>query len=262
MAMQLYFQTHGQGEPLLILHGLFGSLENWHSVSLALAHHFHVFAVDQRNHGRSPHSPEMSYSLMAGDLRELLAAQGLTRAHVLGHSMGGKTAMQFALLHPAQVNKLIVVDIAPHAYPPLHEKVFKALLPLDLGEYQTRKQIEETLAPALPELALRQFLLKNLARDSAGAFYWRNGLREIRANYERLGAALGGEHPCERPTLFLRGEQSDYLQPEDLPAIHHLFPQAQLQTIPEAGHLPHTENRAAFLEAVLGFLQGEFFQSF
>ncbi|HWH71651.1 MAG TPA: alpha/beta fold hydrolase, partial [Candidatus Sulfotelmatobacter sp.] len=143
--MQLHSQSLGHGQPLIVLHGLFGSLQNWHTVSRALAEQFRVIAVDQRNHGHSPHSDEMSYRLMAQDLEEFMRAHNLARAHVMGHSMGGKTAMQFALLYPERVEKLIVVDIAPREYVPRHQKMLEGMLSLDLTTFQTRKQMEEAL---------------------------------------------------------------------------------------------------------------------
>lgn len=252
--MQLNYKVHGTGEPVVILHGLFGSLDNWHSISLKLAQQFQVFTLDQRNHGASPHSPEMTYPLMAADLEEFLDLRKISCAGVLGHSMGGKTAMQFALLYPRRVSRLIVVDIAPRAYPPRHDQVLCALLSLKLETFQTRKEIEEALAPAIPDLALRQFLLKNLARNPQQKFHWKLGLHEIAAAYPKLSEALAGGQPFQGPTLFLRGEQSDYLTESDLGNFRSLFPQAELRTIPGAGHLVHAEEPEAFLREVTGFL--------
>lgn len=253
--MQLNYREYGNGEPLLILHGLLGSSDNWHSTCQRLAEFFRVFALDQRNHGRSPHTEEMNYPAMAQDIKDFLAQQGLERGHVLGHSMGGKTAMQFALLFPEKVSQLIVVDISPGPYPPKHETLLAALLALALDRYQTRKQIEEALAPSIPDLALRQFLLKNLARNSVGAFHWKIGLRQILQNSQHLREALDAEHPFSRSALFIRGERSEYLVEADLPVIQRLFPQARLQTIAGSNHLVHTENPPAFLAAVLEFLR-------
>ena len=184
--MQLHFQERGQGEPVVILHGLFGSSDNWSSISPQLAPYFHVFAVDLRNHGRSGHDGQMSYPIMAQDLHEFLNLQKLEWSHVLGHSLGGKAAMQFALSFPRRVRKLIVLDVAPRSYPPYHDGILSALLALDLTAYTTRKQIEDALAPAIPDLSLRQFLLKNLARDSSGGLHWRMGLAELNHSYARL----------------------------------------------------------------------------
>lgn len=252
--MQLHFKSYGRGEPLLILHGLFGSLDNWQSVSVKLSTRFQVFAVDQRNHGSSPHSPEMDYPRMAADLDEFMQSHGLAHAHVMGHSMGGKTAMQFALLFPERVDKLVVVDMAPRAYLPRHEKILRALLSLDLPAFETRHQIEEALAPAIPDLGTRQFLLKNLTRSPGERFRWKLGLGEISRNYGRLSEPVTGAPPFERPTLFIRGEISDFLTEADLPLIRQLFPTAELRSIPAAGHLVHVENTEKFLETLTAFL--------
>jgi esterase len=254
--LKLHFQSYGRGEPLIVLHGLFGSLENWHSINQRLGEDFQVWALDQRNHGRSPHSAEMNYTVMAEDVKGFMEAQALERAGVMGHSMGGKTAMELALRHPAKVVKLVVVDIAPRTYAPRHEQIFAALLSLNLGSFQTRRQMEEALAPTIPNLATRQFLLKNVARDAGGAFRWKNGLREIHQNYDRLGEALQSTRPFEQPALFIRGGESDYLQEEDMGLIRRAFPRAQLATVPGAGHLVHTEKPDAFVRTVRSFLLG------
>jgi esterase len=253
--VQLYFQAHGQGEPLVILHGLFGSSDNWGSISPKLADYFHVFAVDLRNHGRSGHDPQMSFSLMAEDLGELLRGQQLDHANVLGHSLGGKVAMQFGCSFPQRVKRLIIVDIAPRPYPPNHRPILTALMGLDLGAYTTRKEIEDALAPDIPDLSLRRFLLKNLARDSDGRFQWRMGLAEINQNYDRLCEGLHAAAPYRGPALFIRGESSAYLTPGDLPELQRLFSRAELKAIPRSEHLVHVENPSAFLEVTLEFLR-------
>jgi pimeloyl-ACP methyl ester carboxylesterase len=252
--MQLHYHSYGQGAPLVILHGLFGSLDNWHSASRRLAPHFQVFALDQRNHGRSPHSFEMSYPAMAEDVREFLSAQGIQRAHILGHSMGGKTAMQFAANFPEQVDRLVIEDIAPRLYPPRHEQVLAGLRSLDLACHRTRLEMEETLAPWVPDRSMRQFLLKNVAHDPAGGFKWKIGLQELQAAYPSLGQPPQFGAPFTGPTLFVRGEDSDYLLAEDEDLIRQFFPTARLQTIPRAGHLPHVENPDVFVSTVVEFL--------
>jgi esterase len=253
--MQLHFHRHGQGKPLIILHGLFGSLENWHSISQKLAVDFNVFAVDQRNHGRSPHAPEMSYELMAQDLKELLGGQHLQTAHILGHSMGGKTAMLFALNYPELLDNLIVADMAPRTYPPAHRHILDALLALDLRAFKNRKGMELQLANSIPELGLRQFLLKNVKRDPAGAFYWQMNLQAIHANYERLNEPLPTRRTFDHPTLFIHGELSDYVRNEDFAQIQTLFPRAENCEIPAAGHWLHVDAPEAFLRTVRDFLR-------
>jgi esterase len=253
--MQLHFQSYGKGQPLIILHGLFGSLENWHSISQKLAEDFLVFAVDQRNHGRSPHALEMSYQLMAQDLEEFLATQQLGAVYLLGHSMGGKAAMRFTLNYPDQVEKLIVADIAPRAYPPHHSEILAALRSLDPPSFTSRKEMETRLANSIPDLATRQFLLKNVKRDSTGTFYWQMNLAAIDRNYARLNEALSGQPPFEKPTLFIRGERSDYIRDEDLASIRKLFPRAELHEIPGAGHWVHADAPETFLRKVREFLK-------
>jgi esterase len=252
--MQLNFRSFGRGEPLIILHGLFGSHGNWHSVSQSLADQYQSFALDLRNHGESPHNSRMDYPVMADDVMEFMDRQGLDRAHLLGHSLGGKVAMQFALEHPGRVKRLLVLDICPRVYPPHHQEILSALLELDLFVCRTRADVERALEPRIPDLALRRFLLKNLHRDSNGGLHWRFGLREIQANYHRLCEAVPVTTPFDHPTLFLKGEHSDYISETDLPDIRARFPQAQLVTIQGAGHLAHVENRAGFLEPVTSFL--------
>lgn len=254
--MQLAYQDYGhRGEPLIILHGLFGSRENWHSISVRLSEHFRVFALDQRNHGESSRHSTMDYRNMAEDVHEFMVARHLEPAHVLGHSMGGKTAMQLALLHPEAVQSLTSVDMAPRAYSPRHRKALEGLLALDLASFQTRKQMEDALEPWVPELAVRRFLLKNVQRDPGGSFQWGIGLQEILQNYSRLSEALESDRPYSGPALFVRGAQSDYLVEDDLECIRRLFPKAQLATVPEAGHLLHVENPKIFLALLLEFLR-------
>jgi pimeloyl-ACP methyl ester carboxylesterase len=252
--MQLHFKEYGQGRAIILLHGLFGSSDNWYSVALRLAKQFHVFAPDQRNHGESPHDGEMDYPVMAADVDKFLAARGLDSAMIIGHSMGGKTAMQLALHFPHRVQKLVVADMAPRAYAPAHDKIFAALLALDLPEFQTRGQIEEALAPQIPNPVLRRFLLKNLGRDSAGGYFWKINLGDIAENYWRLREPVAGGAPFPGSVLFIRGGKSKYILAEDEPLIHEWFPAAQIQTIAEAGHWIHAEQPEEFLRVVAGFL--------
>jgi pimeloyl-ACP methyl ester carboxylesterase len=252
--MRIHFQSYGHGTPLIILHGLFGSLENWHSVSQKLAANFQVFAVDQRNHGRSPHAAEMSYQLMAEDLKEFVASQQLGAVNLLGHSMGGKTAMLFALTYPALVRKLIIVDIAPRAYSDHHREILNALSSLDLTSLKSRAEMESQLSDSIPDLAVRRFLLKNVKRDEAGAFYWQMNLPAIEENYGRLSEGITSQRPFEKPTLFIRGERSNYIRDQDLPLIEKLFPRVEHRKIAGAGHWVHAEAPEAFLRTVREFL--------
>jgi pimeloyl-ACP methyl ester carboxylesterase len=252
--MQLHYKSYGSGQPLIILHGLLGSLDNWRTVSLDLAHDFRILTPDLRNHGHSPQSEEMNYSVMAQDVSELMNHENLKQAYVLGHSMGGKTAMELALKQPERVSKLTIVDMAPRPYAPRHAKILSAMLTLDLSTFQTRRQLQEALAPAIPDLAVRQFLLKNLESDSAGTLRWRIGLRQIFQNYDSLRQPIESQIPFNCPTLFIRGEHSDYLTESDIPSIQKLFPLARLETVPQAGHWVHADNPAVFVQKVREFL--------
>ena len=252
--MQLHFNESGQGRAVVLLHGLFGSADNWHPIAVRLADRFHVFAVDHRNHGQSPHSAEMDYPMMAADVDRFLAGHGLDSAMVIGHSMGGKTAMQLALHFPHRVDKLVVADMAPRAYAAAHDLIFAALLALDLAKFQTRTQIEGILAPDIPNLVLRRFLLKNLGRSPEGKYFWKINLRDIAANYWRLREPVAGEAPFAKPVLFIRGGQSNYIRPEDELLIREWFPAAQIRTIAEAGHWLHADAPEEFLRLVMEFL--------
>ncbi|MGN6553467.1 MAG: alpha/beta fold hydrolase [Verrucomicrobiota bacterium] len=253
--MRLNFREQGQGPTLIILHGLFGSLENWGFISQRLAERFRVISVDQRNHGSSPHDPEMNYSVLAADLLEFMEQQNLASTHLLGHSMGGKTAMHFAIRYPEKVDRLVVVDIAPRAYEPRHEEIFNALLALDLKRYQTRAQVEEALEPTIPELAVRRFLLKGLIRNAENRFQFRFNLPVLHQNYAELSAGPKLAGVFGEPALFVRGDQSDYIRDGDVAEIERFFPRMELATIPEAGHWVHAEKPEPFLKLVGNFLE-------
>jgi pimeloyl-ACP methyl ester carboxylesterase len=197
----------------------------------------------------------MDYSSMAEDVCHVMDANHLAEAAVLGHSMGGKTAMQLALLHPERVRKLVVVDMAPRAYPPWHEKIIAGMLSLDLSLYKSRQEMETALAPAVPNISTRQFLLKNVERGPDDSFRWKIGLEEIKQNYPRLREAITNYRSFERPALFIHGEKSDFFLESDREPIKRLFPLALFRSIAGAGHLVHVENVEAFLTAVINFLQ-------
>jgi esterase len=252
MAVPLSFKSEGHGSSaLIILHGLFGSGTNWRSVSRRLAGDYRVFSVDLRNHGDSPHTDTMSYPEMADDVRALMDDQGLDAAVVLGHSMGGKTAMRLALESPERVARLMVVDIVPTPSREDHGPVIDAMTALDLAAVGSRGDADSRLAAALPDPGLRQFLLQNL-RSGPGGFSWRINLPAIRSSLPKLLDFPGGDAPWRYPgpTWVLRGEHSGYVLPEHQGAIHALFPRAQMVTIKGAGHWPHAEQPARFGEAL------------
>ena len=251
--MQLNFKKTGSGPPLVILHGLFGSLDNWFSIAKELVEHYTLYLVDQRNHGDSPHSNEWNYGVMVEDLRELLDAEGLDSVYLMGHSMGGKTVMNFAVTYPERVRKLIVGDIAPRYYPIHHQVILEGLNALDLSQLQSRKEADEQLAAFIPELGIRQFLLKSLGRDTNG-FAWKVNLSVITQHIEEVGKALDEGTVFEGPTLFLGGANSSYIQEKDLSDMKRHFPNCTWISIPNAGHWLHAEQPQAVVAEMLKFL--------
>ena len=254
--MLLHYNSCGfESSPsLIILHGLLGSSDNWHSIGQRFGDRFHTVALDARNHGRSPHSDQFNYQFMAEDVVEFMAQHRIASASLMGHSMGGKTAALAALLHPELVDKLIVVDIAPKSYQAHHDQVFNALTSLDLSAFEFRKDIDEALASKIPEMSVRQFLMKNLARDNAAGFHWKMNLEVIEKNYAQINEELPQDRQFDKPTLFIRGGNSDYIQTDDFPLIDRLFPKAELVTIDGAGHWVHVDAPEEFSEIVLDFL--------
>jgi pimeloyl-ACP methyl ester carboxylesterase len=254
--MDLFYKQYGAGPPLIVLHGLLGASGNWHTLSRTVfSEHFTVYTVDQRNHGRSPHSDTFTYTAMADDLRDFMDQRGLDAAHVLGHSMGGKTAMQFALTYPERLDHLIVVDMAPRAYPPQHRPLLEALQALDLHPHQSRQDLSEALAEGVPDRRIREFVLKNLhyERDQDG-YSWLMNLDVIAEKYANVNVAIDSETPFRGPALFIRGGQSNYVTDDDLPDIQRLFPEADLVTIDGAAHWVHADRPQALAEVVVSFL--------
>lgn len=250
-AVKLAAQVTGDGPPLVILHGLFGSARNWASIARRLGDIRQVHALDLRNHGASPWAEPMAYADMADDVAAYIEGLPVAPTDLLGHSMGGKAAMVLALTRPALIGRLIVVDIAPVASRgDGFSGIVQALQGVDPAIAQRRSEVDEWLAAAIPEASLRAFLLQNLVSDE-GRLRWRLNLPAIAANMPSLtgfpdlaGARYTG------PTTFLAGELSDYLRPRDEPAIHRLFPAARLLEIGQAGHWPHAEQPERFLELV------------
>ncbi len=252
--MNLFYQFYGEhGHPLIILHGLLGSSDNWHTLGKTFSKYFRVFALDARNHGRSPHSEIFTYEAMAEDVHEFLEQQNISSTHLLGHSMGGKTAMQFALTYPSLVDKLIVVDIAPRAYSPQHDYIFDAITSLDMNIFSTRKEINEALSKKIPSGATRQFVMKNLAREDARAFRWKMNLDIVRKHYNEINKALDATKRFEKPTLVVKSNKAGYVTSDDELLILKMFPQSRIVGV-DVGHWIHAEAPTEFARVVLKFL--------
>ena len=252
--MKLNHKTFGQGDPLVFLHGLFGSLDNWQTIGKEMANTHTTILVDQPNHGRSPHVDKMDYRFLAEAVQDFLSSEWVHQTSILGHSMGGKTAMQLALSYPDLVDKLIVVDIAPRAYPPRHDEILEALCALSPEEIESRTEADEKLKKKISDEAVRQFLLKNLKRKKEGGFEWKMNLPVIEDNYEKLTASIQADAPFEGKTLFVGGGRSDYIIEDDKSRIRELFPNSEIKTIAEAGHWIHAETPDKLLSVIRDFL--------
>lgn len=251
--MRLHYQSIGQGSPLVILHGLFGSADNWRGIAKALSSERQIISVDLRNHGRSFHHSQQTFDLMAEDLLDLLDDLGLSTVDLLGHSLGGKTAMRFTHNFTDRVSKLIVVDIAPRQYADEHSVIFKALLALDLSKFSSRTAVSEALSDTLPDPQVRQFLLLNVQKTDQG-FNWRINLQALFCNYPGLLQSVEPNDSVEVPTLFISGEKSNYVTDNDWQQIKSFYPNAKHVVIDNAGHWVHADQPDIFVEQVNRFL--------
>lgn len=253
--MRLYFRELGQGQPLIILHGLFGSSDNWLTISKEFAKYFHVFIVDQRNHGQSPHMAPHNYDALAADLAEFMEQQNIVNPYIIGHSMGGKTVMKFLTSHLADVKKAVVVDISPRYYPQHHQAYIAAMTGLDLASLQSRQEVENAfIAHGVTNIAERQFLMKNLYRDDNGAFHWKINLELLVKEIENIGEGTSVSVQSSVPTLFIKGSKSDYyIKPEDTELISQIFPNSKIITIENSGHWVQAEQPQAFFDEVMKF---------
>lgn len=258
----LNYQQVGQGDHIILIHGLFGSLENLNMVAKTLANDFTVTSVDVRNHGSSFHADNMNYSVLAQDVIKLLDHLAIDNAHILGHSMGGKIAMQLALEYGDRINTLIVADIAPVQYPNHHQQIINGLKAIDLTKVLKRKDADEQLSMYVPEQGVRQFLLRNLALNEQKHFYFKCSLALIDQYYSQIMLANKLDDKSniqiakrfEKPTMFIKGGNSNYILPEHQQDILALFPQSKAKVIQGAGHWLHAEKTTAFNKIVLSFL--------
>lgn len=253
--MNLHFTKIGEGAPLFILHGLFGSSDNWISLGRKFARKYTVILVDQRNHGRSPQSDDWDYQVMASDIQQLASELGYTNINLLGHSMGGKVGMTIADTYPELVNKLVVADIAPKFYPVRHRLIIDGLLSVNLDQIESRDEADLQLANYIPERNVRQFLLKNLDREDGDDFIWKINLEVINNHLENVGVATFPSNTITIPVLFIRGINSDYVTDEDIMEIRKHFSNSKVESIGNAGHWLHAERPEAFVKTVLNFLE-------
>ncbi|WP_010134387.1 alpha/beta fold hydrolase [Ochrovirga pacifica] len=251
----LHSKIQGIGTPLIILHGYFGMGDNWKSHANKLSEDFEVHLVDQRNHGRSFHSEAFNYELMVEDLHFYFEQKQLKKAIVLGHSMGGKTAMLFAVEYPELVEKLIVVDIAPKYYPPHHDTIINALNTVDFSQLELRSEVDDILKESISEEGVRQFLLKNVYRKTKTQMDFRFNLKSLTDNNPEVGAALPSFTTYSGETLFIRGAKSNYILDNDMALIQAHFEKAKLETVPNAGHWLHAENPTDFYNKLIAFLK-------
>ena len=257
--MQLNFKKYSDaGEPLLVLHGLFGNHSNWGAHCRKFAEVYSVYGVDLRNHGDSPHVDELNYQVMADDIRELLQQLAIEHCYLIGHSMGGKVAMQLALTWPKLIRKLIIVDIAPVAYDNKadgHAKILQGMAAMNLAQIGNRKEAEIQLQEFVTDDATRKFILTNLVRSDNAGYRWRLNLESIQKNYDKLREKPVGEKPYTQPVLFVKGALSNYIHLKHEKEILRLFPAARVKIVMEAGHWVHSERPLVFQKIALDFLQ-------
>jgi esterase len=254
--MRLNYKKIGEtGKPLVILHGVFGFLDNWLTIGKTISEQgFIVYLVDQRHHGRSPHEGSLDFPTLAADLKEFLEQQNLESPILMGHSMGGKTVMEYAVSYPDTFAKLVIVDIGPKQYPMHHTKILEGLGALPVDKIENRQQADDFLSAYEPLLPVRQFLLKNLYRKEEGGFAWRFNVPVLTRDMAKVGTPIQATTPVETPAFFIRGEKSNYILDEDWEEILKIFPNATLETIASAGHWIHAEQPKAFVTYLLSFL--------
>lgn len=250
----LHSQILGEGKPLLILHGYFGMSDNWRTLGNQFAEDYEVHLIDQRNHGRSFHADEFNYEVLAEDLYNYIQHHKLENIFLIGHSMGGKTAMLFAVTYPELVDKLIVVDISPRAYEPHHNAILAGLNSVDFSKQNTRRLVDDQIKKYIPEMGVRQFLLKNVYWAAKGVLDYRFNLKSLTDNNPEVGKALSQNTKFTKPSLFLKGEKSDYITENESLIINTHFPNHKIIEINKAGHWLHAENPKDFYKEVRNFL--------
>jgi pimeloyl-ACP methyl ester carboxylesterase len=254
--MLLHSRIEGEGKPMVIIHGFLGMSDNWKTLGTQFANEgYQVHALDLRNHGKSFHTDDFSYDVMAADVMQYCAHHQLKDIVIVGHSMGGKVAMLLATTYPELVSKLIVADIGPKYYAPHHQTILAALNAVDFSKKPSRSEVEELVSGYIKDFGTRQFLLKNLYWETSEQLAFRFNLKVFNEKIETVGTALPFENTFSKDTLFLRGDKSDYILDSDFETIYHHFPFASIKTIKNAGHWLHAENPKDFLSTVLDFIK-------
>ena len=252
----LHSKIEGSGKPLLILHGFLGMSDNWKTIGLQFAlGGFQVHLIDLRNHGRSFHSDEFSYELMVQDIYEYCLSNNLEKINMIGHSMGGKTAMLFAVTYPERIEKLIVADIGPKFYPQHHQTILEGLNAIDFSKKPSRSEVEEIMSHYITDFGTRQFLLKSLYWLEPGQLAFRFNVAVFNLKIDEIGKSLPDNAVFSKQTLFIRGGKSDYILNEDFENLKKHFPDSSIETIPDAGHWLHAENPKMFYEIANSFLK-------
>jgi pimeloyl-ACP methyl ester carboxylesterase len=257
--MKLFYREFGEGQPAIILHGLFGQSDNWVTVGRRIADQFHVFIPDLRNHGQSPHALLHSFPAMADDLAEFIEEHQIENPVLLGHSMGGKAAMTYALENPGKVKKLAIIDISPRKYPEriTHTQVISQMMSIDLEKVTTRGEVEKILDSKISDARVRMFIMKNLYYKIHGKLAWRLNLEAINQSMDMLFDSIRSENQYNGPTLFIRGGKSDYVPDEDIPLIKSMFPEAVIKTISGASHWVHADAPEELCFLLSAFLERE-----
>jgi pimeloyl-ACP methyl ester carboxylesterase len=252
--MELNYKVFGDvGEDIIIIHGLLGSLDNFQTIAKQLSETYRVWLLDMRNHGRSFHSEEMNYEVMVEDVHEFMKSNQLAHAHLIGHSMGGKVAMNFALTYPELVNDLIIIDIGPKKYEGDHQVILKTMKDISLNDFSERSEIEEKISEKIHSQKIVQLMMKNLGRDQ-NTFFWKPNVEVILKNYRLLMDTMPKHQIFNGKTVFIKGENSDYIELDELEDFRKYFSEAQMMIVPNSGHWVHADQPKVFLQLLFKIL--------